>query len=127
MGWFEGFPFTSKEERERRRKDFEKRVTPFGVEEQREKLGALLKELFPEINTTDAMFAFFDAKDAYTYKETKEESYAAAQNKLRRIKWINRRNEVIMLRLIEIESGIASLDEYPTAKGVLSGLFEEEE
>jgi len=127
MGWFEGFPFTSKEERDRRRKDFEKRVTPFGVEEQREKLGALLKELFPEIDKMDAMFAFFDAKDAYTYKETKEESYAAAQNKLRRIKWINRRNEVIMLRLIEIESGIASLDEYPTAKGVLSGLFEEEE
>ena len=127
MGWFDGFPFTSKEERERRRKEFEKRVTPFGVEEQREKLGALLKELFPEINTTDAMFAFFDAKDAYTYKDTKEEGYAAATNKLRRIRWINRRNEVIMLRFLEIESEIASLDEYPTAKDVLSGLFEEEE
>ena len=53
MGLFDGFPFVSKEERERRRKDFEKRVAPFGVEEQREKLKALLAELFPTLDNTD--------------------------------------------------------------------------
>ena len=126
MGWFDGFPFVSREERERRRKEFEKRVTPFGVEEQREKLAATLKELFPGIDKMDAMFAFYDAKDAFTYKETKEEGYAAAKLKLRKLKWINGRNETIMLRFIELENGIESLDEYPTREDVFRGLFEEE-
>ena len=123
MGWFEGFPFTSKEERERRRRDFEKRVTPFGAEEQREKLRATLKGLFPDIDLTDATFAFFDAKDAYTYKETREEGYVAARFKLRRNRWIDGRNEAIMLRFIEMESDIESLDDYPDAEDVMEGLF----
>ena len=125
MGWFDGFPFVSKEERERRRKEFEKRVAPFGVDDQREKLSSTLKELFPDLNTTDAMFAFFDAKDAYTYKEDKEEGYRAAKNKLRRQRWIDGRKETIMLRFLELENEITSLDDYPTAEQVLAGLFEE--
>ena len=127
MGWFDGFPFTSKEERERRRKEFEKRVVPFGVEAQREKLKTLLKELFPKIDSTDAVFSFFDAKDAYTKKETKEEGIVAARQKLRKTRWIDGRTEAIMLRLVELENEITSLDEFPTAADVLKGLFEEEE
>ena len=122
MGWFDGFPFTSKEERERRRKEFEKRVAPFGVEEQREKLKVTLKELFPKIDITEAMFVFYDTKDAYTKKETKEEGNAAARMKLRKTKWIDNRAETIMLRFLEMEIETASLDEYPTAKDVLSSL-----
>ena len=125
MGWFEGFPFVSKEERERRRREFEKRVAPFGVEQQREKLKVALKELFPELNTTDALFAYFDAKDAYTYKEDKVEGIAAARQKLRKSRYISGRNETIMLRLIELEEGIESLDDFPTKEEVLDGLFEE--
>ena len=125
MGWFDGFPFTSKEERERRRKDFEKRVVPFGIEAQREKLGDTLKELFPDADPKDVMFSFFDAKDAYTYKETEEEGRAAARIKLRKNRWVNGRNEAIMLRFVELESGIKSLDDYPTAEDVMDGLFEE--
>jgi hypothetical protein len=126
MGWFDGFPFTSKEERERRRKDFEKRVAPFGVEEQRAKLQETLKELFPKVDVMDATFAFFNAKDAYTYKETKEEGYAAASMKLQKTQWIDGRARTIMLRFVELENEITSLDEYPTASDVLAGLFEED-
>ena len=126
MGWFEGFPFVSKEERERRRRDFEKRIAPLGVEAQREKLQATLKELFPGMDIMDLTFAYFDAKDSYTYKETKEEGYAAARAKLRKQRWIDGRKETIMLRLLELESEISSLDEYPTARQVMSGLFEPE-
>ena len=125
MGWFDGFPFTSKEERDRRRKEFEKRVVPFGIEEQREKLKATLKELFPRVDIMDAMFAFYDAKDTYTKKDTKEEGYAAARQRLRRVKWIDGRTETIMLHFLEMEIGLTSLDDYPTAKDVLAGLFEE--
>ena len=123
MGWFDGFPFTSKEERERRKKEFEKRIAPFGVDEQREKLKVTLGELFPKIEPTEAMFAYFDAKDAYTKKETSEEGKMVAIMKLRRQKWVNRQNESIIIRLIELESEITSLDEYPTAEDVLDGLF----
>ena len=122
MGWFEGFPFISKEERERRRKEFEKRVTPFGVEKQREKLRAVLKELFPNIDPIDLLFTFFDAKDVYTRKDTQEEGRIAAQQRLRKTKWVDKRSENIMLRLLELEIGITSLDDYPTAKDVISGL-----
>ena len=126
MALFEGFPFVTKEERERRRKNFEKRIAPFGVEAQREKLREALKELFPDIDITDAMFAFFDAKDAYTNdKETKEEAYEAARPRLRKQRWIDGRTETIMLRFIELENEITSLDEYPTKKQVMAGLFEE--
>ena len=125
MGWFDGFPFTSKEERERRRREFEKRVAPFGIDAQREKLAATLKELFPDVDAMDSMFVFFDAKDAYTYKETKEEGMAAARQKLRRNRWVNGRNEAILLRFVELESEIASLDDYPAARDVLDGLFDE--
>ena len=126
MGLFDGFPFTSKEERERRRKDFEKRVVPFGAEEQRAKLQETLKELFPKIDITDATFAFFNAKDAYTIKETKEEGLLAARQRLQKVRWVDGRTMAIMLRFVELENEVTSLDEYPTAQDVLKGLFEEE-
>ena len=125
MGWFDGFPFVSKEERDRRRRDFEKRIAPFGVEVQREKLKEILKELFPDRDVTDSLFVYFDAKDAYTNKETPEESYAAAKLKLRRQRWVDGRKETIILRLIELELEITSIEEFPTAKQVLDGLFGE--
>ena len=125
MGLFEGFPFVSKEERERRRRDFEKRVAPLGVDAQREKQKELLKELFPDADQLDVLFSFYDAKDAYNYKETPDESIVAARLKLRKNRRVNGRMETIMIRLIEIENELTSLDDYPTAKSVLSGLFEE--
>ena len=125
MGWFDGFPFVTKEERERRKRDFEKRIAPFGVEEQREKLKATLSELFPKEDQLDVVFAYYDAKDAYTAKETAEEGIRAARLKLRKARWVDGRKETIMLRLIELEIGLTSLDEYPTAADVMKGLFEE--
>ena len=123
MGWFDGFPFVSKEERERRKKEFEKRIAPFGVDAQREKLRAVLIELFPKTDSMESMFAYYDAKDAYTKKETDAEGMAVARIKLSRHKWINKRNESIMLRLIELEKEIESLDDFPTAEDVLDGLL----
>ena len=127
MGWFDGFPFVSKEERERRRRDFEKRLAPFGIEEQRAKLKETLFELFPGVDQTDLLFAYYDTKDSYTMKETPEEGRRVAVLKLRKHRWIDGRKETIILRLIEMEMALTSLDDYPTAQDVMSGLFEEEE
>jgi len=126
MGWFDGFPFVSKKERERRSRDFQKRVAPFGVDEQREKLRKTLEELFPGMDQTDVMFTYYNAKDAYTYEETKDESEVAARRKLRRARWMDGQKETIMMRLLEMEMAITSLDEYPTGKDVLKGLYDED-
>ena len=125
MGWFDGWPFVNKEERDRRQKDFDKRLSPFGIEEQRDKLKPLLKELVPDVDQIDVLFAYYDAKDAYTKKETPEEGQVAARIKLRRHRWNDGRKETILIRLIEKEIELTSLDDYPTAEDVMAGLFEE--
>ena len=125
MGWFDGFPFVSREERERRRKDFEKRIAPLGLDEQRDMLKATLCELFPGIDKIDLVFTYYDAKDSYTKKETPGESEMAARQKMRRARWMDGRKETIFIRLIEKEIALTSLDDFPTAKDVLDGLFEE--
>jgi len=126
MGWFDGFPFVSKKERERRTRDFQKRVTPFGVEEQREKLRATLEGLFPGQDQTDVMFTYYNAKDAFTYEDTPEEGDVAARRKLRRARWIDGQKEAIMMKLLEMEMALESLDDYPTAKDVLGELYDED-
>ena len=125
MGWFDGFPFVSKDERERRRKDFEKRIAPFGIDEQRKKLAATLKGLFPDVDQMDAMFTFFDAKDAFTSKDDKAAGEVAARARLRRQRWVNGRTEAIMLRFVEMECEVESLEDYPSAEDVMKGLFED--
>lgn len=129
MGWFEGFPFTSKTDRAKRQREFEKRVVPFGAEAQRERQRATLRELFPGMDTTDLLFALFDAKDAFTKAENDDEEKvdprAAARKRLKRLKWVDERKERILLRLIELERDIESLDEYPTARQVLDSLNDE--
>ena len=126
MGWFEGFPFVSKEERERRSKEFASRLVPFGIDEQREYTAKTLKELFPDHDTKDCLFTFFDAKDFYTKKDKGAPGLAAARVRLQRQKWIDERKTKIFLAFIELESEIESLDDYPTAEQVMDHAFPDE-
>lgn len=127
MGLFEGYPFVSKEERERRRKAFEERLAPYGVEEQRECSRNLMKELFPDLDSKDSLFAFFDAKDSYTKHNKGEMGRSAALARLKRLKWIDERNAKLFMTYIEMESEIDSLDDYPTAEQIIDRAFPEEE
>ena len=126
MGLFEGFPFVSKEERERRRKDFENRMAPYGVDETRDNLQQILKELFPSLDQRDSLFVFYDTKDSYTKSGKGEEGLDVAKKRMSRLRWIDERNKKLFLTFIEMESEITSLDEYPTAKQVLDRAFPEE-
>ncbi|GHU67416.1 hypothetical protein AGMMS49983_18550 [Clostridia bacterium] len=126
MGLFDGFPFTSKEDRERRTKDFENRVAPHGVEAQRDRMREMMKELFPEMDSKDAMFVFFDAKDSYTKKEKGEAGRAAAAARLKKLRWVDERKTQIILAYVELESEIESMDDYPTAEQILARAFPEE-
>ena len=132
MGLFDGFPFTRKEDRERRQKATEKRVAPFGLEAQREKQKEILRELFRKKDVTDLLFALYQAKDSYCYEDDEESEegsedvrkkrLAAARRKLKEISWVDGRTEAILLRLVELETSIKSLDDYPSAQDVLEGI-----
>jgi hypothetical protein len=131
MAWFEGFPFVSKEDRERKRKNFEKRLVPHGLEEQRDCARQTLKDLFPDLDSKDSLFAFFDAKDAYTKcreddDKDVQDGRAAAAAKLKKLKWIDERKMKLLLAYIELESGIDSLEDYPTAAQITDRAFPEE-
>jgi CTP synthase (UTP-ammonia lyase) len=123
MGLLDGFPFVRREERERRRRDLEKRVVPFGAEAQGEKIKETLKELFPREDITSLVFAFYQAKDAYVSEEDAEKKAAAAQRKLNDIRWVDGRMAAILLKFVQLESAITSLDEYPSASDILEEYF----
>jgi hypothetical protein len=128
MAWFEGFPFVSKEERARRQKKFERRLVPFGIEAQRDRAKETLTALFPDLDSKDSLFAFYDAKDAYTnYRDDEDkdarDGLAAATMKLRKLKWIDERKTKLLLAFIELESAIESLDDYPTLAQITAHAF----
>jgi hypothetical protein len=131
MSWLEGFPFVSKEDRERKRKNFEKRLVPHGLEEQRDRARQTLQDLFPDLDSKDSLFAFFDAKDAYTKcteddDKDVQDSRAAAIGKLKKLKWIDERKTKLLLACIELELEINSLEQYPTAEQITDRAFPEE-
>jgi hypothetical protein len=126
MGWLDGFPFVTKEERDRRAREFENRLLPYGLEEQRNCAKQTLKALFPDLDSVDSMFAFFDAKDAYTKNEKGATGRAAAEAKLKRLKWVDARMTKILLSYIELESEIHSLEQYPTPEEIIDRAFPEE-
>ena len=123
MGWFEGFPFTSKEERERKKKEFENRVAPYGVDEQRKVLTTVLQELFPKIDIRSSLFVFYDAKDSYIVNEMGDEGRAAAMARMKKSKWLSDRDKKVFLTLIEMESEIDSLEDFPTAEEVMQRVY----
>jgi len=120
MGWLDGFPFVSREERERRDRLLEKRICPFGVEAQREKARMVLSQLFPNRQTEETLFAFFDAKDAYTQNGVGETDRNNALTRLLRNSWMDDHAVNVMMCFIEMESEAKSLNEYPTANDVLA-------
>jgi len=118
MALFDGFPFVSKDELKRRQKEQEKRICPFGLDDQRAKAKQVLAELLPGMHEQDRLFSFFDAKDAYEKAERGEPGRYAARARLKRMKWVDGSAEDLMLKFIELESAIGSLDDYPTAEQV---------
>jgi hypothetical protein len=117
VGWFEGFPFQSKEDRERKAKEFEDRVFPFGVEAQRNAVTALLKELgtSPKAQTQDLLYAYISAKDKYVLKGKDENAFSIARQQVTKLKWVEASDRRIILAMIKLDTDIQSLENYPTA------------
>jgi hypothetical protein len=124
MALFEGFPFVSKEERMRRQKETETRLFPLGLAAQRAAAQQVLKELLPDLPAQDKLFAFLDAKDAFTKYDKGTAGCHAARERIKRLRWIDGEKRTRLLRFIELESAAPSIEEYPTAADVIESLNE---
>ncbi|MDR1796586.1 MAG: hypothetical protein LBR44_03945 [Clostridiales Family XIII bacterium] len=124
MGWLDGWPFTSKEDRERKQKEYSNRVFPFGEGPQRERAAELLGQLFGEARNYDQqtfLFSFIAAKSEYILREKGDAGRARIIPMLKKYMTREKPETVaLMVAFIELETEIDSLDGYPTAADVQS-------
>jgi hypothetical protein len=119
MGWFDGWPFKSKEQQERDRLEFERRIFPLGLA-QRAAAQAVLDELVVDkrVRALEAMFAFIAAKDCYECGERTPESLESASQAIKLNRRIKGAQVEMVLALVRLDSLAKSLDGYPTAEDV---------
>ena len=122
MGWFDGFPFQSKADMEKEKRDFEKRVFPFGLE-QRDHARTVLQELIPHVKSdTELLFAFINSKDIYMKDEQSEEGLLRARQQMKKLRYFTEEDKDRILTLVQLDAAAPSLENYPTAQDVLSHL-----
>lgn len=120
MGLLDGFLFVSKEERFRRQKEFDDRVFPLGVEVQRALVEKTLSELIDDRNNRPEiqLFAYLSAKDKYILHEKSEKALALAKKELERVIRKNNRAVSLILSLIQLDSEISSIEDYPGVEAI---------
>ena len=118
MGWFDGWPFKSKEKMEKEQRDFEQRVFPFG-EGQRDKAQAVLVQLSTgKQSIQEMMFAFIHAKDNYTQEEDADKALARSNAVMDKLRWRKIQDRQLVQALLLLDLSAPSLEEYPTAEQV---------
>ena len=120
MGILSGFPFESRADQDRKTREFNKRIFPFGIDKQREIALNMLNTLIDDkVNKPDTVFfAYLTAKDHYTRNQDEGFNTAAAQHQLDRLIRKNNETKKLILELIKLDTQIESLDDYPTPKRV---------
>ncbi len=121
MGFFDFLAIKSKEQMERERKEFEERVIPLG-EEQKQKASDTLARLIPRKNLAlnEKMFAFISTKDRFILSGSGDDGLEQAKKMLKKQKWIKPEEKNIILALVQLESRITELEEYPTDEEILA-------
>lgn len=118
MGLFDGWPFKSKEQIAKERRQFASRVLPFGDEHKAKALAVLREILTPKLRDDECLYAFISAKDKYSDAETPEEGLQEAQHTLKRQFYLTDDDRRAVLALIRLDTGIESLDAYPSVAAV---------
>ncbi len=127
MGWFDGFPFQSREQMDKEKRDFEKRVFPFGLA-QRDCARAVLQQLVPNKKFEgEALFAFISSKDIYMQNEQSPEGLQHARKQLKRMRFFSEEDKDKILALVVLDAAAPSLEEYPTAEAVLARVAQPDE
>jgi len=121
--------FVSKEERERRAREFDIRVFPLGLEGQRAAVCKLLSTQLDKGRGRDSelLFAYLTAKDKYILSGKEEKGLKAASFQLKNLGWLSKEQKRFILALVLMDSQIQSLDEYPSEHDILEYMEREPE
>jgi hypothetical protein len=124
MGLLDGWPFRSREESERRAREFDERVMPLGAA-QKEKARKVLAELRPADSRNDSkelLFGYLVAKDKYVLKGKGEDGMAAMSSELSRLKFLSPEEKRLIKALVKYDSEVIDLDYYPTAEKIRAAI-----
>lgn len=117
--WFDGFPFKSKEDDEREKREFEKRAFHLGPGH-REAVTQVIQALFPNTkDLTDYLYAFVSSKDGYMLDDQDEGALVRAHKNLARLRWMSTQHIEWILALVVLDSRCTDLAQYPTKDDVL--------
>lgn len=119
MGWFDGFPFKSREQMQKEQQDFEKNVFPLGMEQREAALAVLREVTTKKLPDDQKLFAFISAKDRFAKAETEEDGLAQMSKTFIKQSWLKQEDKIAIAALILLESRIESLEDYPTAQQVM--------
>ena len=126
MGWFDGFPFKTREQAAREAKEFERRIFPLGMEQKGAAQQVLEDLLDKKLSVNEKMFAFISAKDLCYKEEDFDNGLVLARKHLEGQRWLSLQDREYVLTLIVLENNIPSLDRYPTAQQVKDATVIEE-
>jgi hypothetical protein len=124
MGIFDGWPFHSKEEIERKNREFNERVIPLGPA-QKDRALAVLKELRPPKSRNDSkelLFCYLVSKDKYLLKGKGQEGMAAMTSELDRLKFLSGEEKRLIKTLVAYDSEIIDLNYYPSAEKIRAAM-----
>ena len=119
MGWLDGgwpawlSPPQSKEDQQRQMEELDARIFPLGAEERARVTDALRRLLSSKFGDPENLFTFVAAKEAYVRKTDSEDGLRAGWKILGLQGWLKKRDRALVLALIELESGIGSLEDFP--------------
>ena len=114
--------FVSKEERQRRAKEFDRRVFPFGLEEQREIVSKLLSTQLGKGRgkENELLFAYLIAKDKYLLNDKGETGINRALAQLKNLGWLSKGQKKFILALVLLDTEIQSIEDYPSEDDVFA-------
>jgi hypothetical protein len=124
MGLLDGWPFRSKEEIERRTREFDERVIPLGTR-QKDMAQAVLEELKPAGSRNvkkELLFGYLVGKDKYVLKGKGEELMIAMGMELDKLKFLTPEEKRIIKALVKYDSEVINLDYYPTAEKIRAAI-----
>lgn len=128
MSWFEGFPFKTRAQMEKERKQFQSRVLPLGEPQKQAALLVLQQVVSAKVPDSERLFAFFAAKDKYLEGlEDEEEAPKAAMQAIKKQPGLTLQDKLNIVALIHLEHAISTLEEYPTAGQVLAAALQFED
>lgn len=119
VGWFNGWPFKSKEQQAKEEREFENRVFPLGEAQREMALGILRQVTSKKLRDNEKLFAFISAKDRYVQAEEDPDALELSRAQLIKMNWLKEDDLAPILALVVLDARVQSLSDYPTLEAVL--------